>query len=159
MVLGQKVAIFDWEWGRNSAPREGQKIPCQKTKNCSMSQFSFNLDETLQTSRWIIYEQWHEISNNVAFWHVDSDEPLQPPFKLRNSKWCSVSSLTIIASYGSYQTARMPRLIWGFADLTYHIVGNLMSRLIYRISIFWKSLNNLIVCVTNKQTKPPKWGA
>ena len=27
---------------------------------------------------------------------VDSDEPLQPPFKLRNAKWCSVSSLTII---------------------------------------------------------------
>ena len=23
---------------------------------------------------------------------VDSEEPLQPPFKLRNSKWCSVSS-------------------------------------------------------------------
>ena len=23
---------------------------------------------------------------------VDSDEPVQPPFKLRNSKWCSVSS-------------------------------------------------------------------
>ena len=28
MVLGKKVAIFDWECGRNSAPREGQKIPC-----------------------------------------------------------------------------------------------------------------------------------
>ena len=27
---------------------------------------------------------------------VDSDEPLQPPFKLRNCKWCSVSSLTLI---------------------------------------------------------------
>ena len=27
---------------------------------------------------------------------VDLDEPLQPPFNLRNSKWCSVSSLTII---------------------------------------------------------------
>ena len=27
---------------------------------------------------------------------VDSDEPLQPPVKLRNSKLCSVSSLTII---------------------------------------------------------------
>ena len=27
---------------------------------------------------------------------VDSDEHVQPPFKLRNSKWCSVSSLTII---------------------------------------------------------------
>ena len=27
---------------------------------------------------------------------VDSDEPWQPPFKLRNSKWCSISSLTLI---------------------------------------------------------------
>ena len=27
---------------------------------------------------------------------VDSDEPVQPPLKLRNSKWCSVSSLTVI---------------------------------------------------------------
>ena len=28
MVLGKKVAIFEWEWGRNSAPRDWQKIPC-----------------------------------------------------------------------------------------------------------------------------------
>ena len=28
MVLGKKEAIFNWEWGRNSLPREGQKIPC-----------------------------------------------------------------------------------------------------------------------------------
>ena len=27
---------------------------------------------------------------------VDSDEPVQPPYKLRNSKLCSVSSLTVI---------------------------------------------------------------
>ena len=27
---------------------------------------------------------------------VDSDEPVQHPFKPRNSKWCSVSSLTVI---------------------------------------------------------------
>ena len=27
MVLGKKVAIFDWETGGNSAPREGQKMP------------------------------------------------------------------------------------------------------------------------------------
>ena len=25
--IGKKVAIFDWEWGRNSTPRDGQKIP------------------------------------------------------------------------------------------------------------------------------------
>ena len=28
MVLGKKVAVFDWEWGQNSAPRDGQKRPC-----------------------------------------------------------------------------------------------------------------------------------
>ena len=33
MVLGKKVAIFDWEWGRNSAPRDGQKIPRLPTWN------------------------------------------------------------------------------------------------------------------------------
>ena len=27
---------------------------------------------------------------------VDSYKPVQPPVKLRNSKWCSVSSLTVI---------------------------------------------------------------
>ena len=27
MVLGKKLAIFDWEWVLNSAPREGQKMP------------------------------------------------------------------------------------------------------------------------------------
>ena len=34
---------------------------------------------------------------------VDSDEPLQPPFKLRNSKWCSVNSLTLIEYSSDYQ--------------------------------------------------------
>ena len=27
MVLGKKVAIFYWEWGQNSAPRDRQKMP------------------------------------------------------------------------------------------------------------------------------------
>ena len=40
-----------------------------------------------------IIEPQHEISNILT--SVDSDEPLLSPFKLRNSKWCSVSSLTI----------------------------------------------------------------
>ena len=25
MVLGEKVAIFDWEWGQNTVPKEMQK--------------------------------------------------------------------------------------------------------------------------------------
>ena len=34
-----------------------------------------------------------EITSRLIFTSVDSNEP---PFKLRNSKWCSVSSLTVI---------------------------------------------------------------
>ena len=26
--IGKRVAILDWEWGGDSAPRDGQKIPC-----------------------------------------------------------------------------------------------------------------------------------
>ena len=59
------------------------------------------------------------------FTSVDSDEPVKFPLKLTNSKLCSVSSLAVI-EYSSVQTARMRRLIWGFAGRTYHIVGNLM---------------------------------
>ena len=33
MLLGIRVAFFDWEWGRNSAPSEGHKIPCFKTRS------------------------------------------------------------------------------------------------------------------------------
>ena len=40
----------------------------------------------------LLYELPHVISNNV----VDSDEPVQPPYKLRNSKFSSVSSLSLI---------------------------------------------------------------
>ena len=31
MVLGKKVANYDKEWGRNSVPKEGQKMPRSKT--------------------------------------------------------------------------------------------------------------------------------
>ena len=37
-----------------------------------------------------------DFQQNSILTCVDLNEPLQPPFKLRNSKWCSVSSLTII---------------------------------------------------------------
>ena len=41
MVLGKKVASFDWIWGLNSAPREGQKIFARhymgmQDPNCSL---------------------------------------------------------------------------------------------------------------------------
>ena len=44
----------------------------------------------------IIYASACDFQQSGILTGVDSDEPLQPPFKLRNTKWCSVSSLTII---------------------------------------------------------------
>ena len=60
---------------------------------------------------------------------VDSDEPLQPLLKLRNSKWCDFHRIYKRQANCSDQTVRMRRLIWGFAVRTYHIVVNLMSKL------------------------------
>ena len=79
-----------------------------------------------------LIEPQHEISNNLT--SEDWNKPLQPLFKLRNSKWCTVSSFTPkknhqATSKGTDQTVRMRRLVLAFAGHTYHIVGNLMSRL------------------------------
>ena len=44
-----------------------------------------------------LHEPWHVLSEQFDILsREDLDEPVQPPVKLRNSKWCSVSSLTII---------------------------------------------------------------
>ena len=47
---------------------------------------------------------------------VDSYEPVQPPLKLRNSKLCSVGSLTII-EYSSDQQRLWPDCAYAQADL------------------------------------------
>ena len=49
--------------------------------------------------RIVIFELWAATCNFqqcCILKSVNSDEPVQPPFKLRNSKWCSFSSLTLI---------------------------------------------------------------
>ena len=46
---------------------------------------------------------------------IDSDKPVQPPFKLRSSKWCSVSSLTLI------EYASDKQRLW--SDCTYAQAG------------------------------------
>ena len=59
----------------------------------------------------------------------DSDKPVQPPFKLTNSKWCSISSLTIIEYPSDWQR------IW--SDCTYAQVD---LRLCWsHIPHYWKS--------------------
>ena len=65
---------------------------------------------------------------------VDSDQPVQTSFKLLSLETLNdVQSVAYIqaTSKSSDQTGRMRRLIWGLVDRTYHIVGNLMSWLIY----------------------------
>ena len=44
----------------------------------------------------MINEPGHDFQQCGILNSVDSDEPVQSPFKLRNSKGCSVSSLTLI---------------------------------------------------------------
>ena len=49
-----------------------------------------------------------EMSCNMWFptmWHFDMNrhKPVQPPFRLKNSKWCSVSSLTLIEYSSDWQ--------------------------------------------------------
>ena len=66
---------------------------------------------------------------------VDSDEPVQPPVKLRNSKWCSLSSLTII-EYSSDWQWLWSNCAYAQADLRLcwshiHIVLNIMHLLNY----------------------------
>ena len=48
---------------------------------------------------------------------VDSDEPVQPPFKLRTSKRCSVSSLTLI-EYSSDEQRLWSDCAYAQADLS-----------------------------------------
>ena len=67
---------------------------------------------------------------------VDSDEPLQPPFKLRNSKLCSFSSLTLIEYSSDKQrlwsdcayAQADPRLCWSHIPhcWTSHALAHIM---------------------------------
>ena len=54
--------------------------------------------EHLKLNKYPIHMSRDAISNNVVFWHMWTQTSLytvQSPFKLRNSKWSSVSSLTV----------------------------------------------------------------
>ena len=43
MVLVKRVAIFDWEWSRNSAPRVGQKAPDVFVENRKLKNLRYSL--------------------------------------------------------------------------------------------------------------------
>ena len=68
-----------------------------ESPNISTSESCLNVGEECKpvesTSIWAVICDFQECGILTS---VDSDEPVQPPFKLRHSKWCSVSSLTLI---------------------------------------------------------------
>ena len=67
--------------------------------------------------------------------------PLQPPFELRNSKWCSVSSLTLIEYLSDYQRLRSDcayaqadlRLCW--LHIPYCWKSHALARFVFGVNI------------------------
>ena len=47
---------------------------------------------------------------------VDSDEPVKPPFRLRISKRCSVSSFTLVESSNDYKALIRLRVCAGLSE-------------------------------------------
>ena len=95
--------------------------------------------------------------------NVDSDKHVQPSFKLRNTKWCTVSSLTVsniqAISKCSDQAAHMHRLVWAFAGRTYHIFGNPMSRLIHWFKKWIQFLVWIRMAFPWQTNSGPRWDA
>ena len=73
-----------------------RKLASLNVKNRSASKINMQTD---QVCRSIVCKQMISKMWSPTMWHFDKCrlyEPVQPPFKLRNSKWCLDSSLTVI---------------------------------------------------------------
>ena len=62
-------------------------------RSCMFRFLGTHLADTFDMPKWAVTCDFQQCGILTC---VDSDEPVQPPVKLRNSKWCSVSSLTFI---------------------------------------------------------------
>ena len=110
--------------------RPVQVYTCQNVKlleiSCrgsftSLTDSSQWINAESSTKSWLVKhnEPWHVISNNQQcgiLTSVDSDEPVQPPLRLWNSKWCSVTSLPII-EYASDKQRLWSDCAYAQADL------------------------------------------
>ena len=83
-------------------------LACQWLGNVDMHMYA-KFDQNIWASVW-------DFQQCGILTCVDSDRPGQPPFKLRNSKWCSVSSLTII-EYSSDKQRLWSDCAYAQADL------------------------------------------
>ena len=74
-----------------------------------------------------VYHSRRGILTSVT--RVDSDEPVQPPFKLRNFKLCSISSLTVIEYSGDKQSLSESLLVAHTTLLEISWVGSFVNSL------------------------------
>ena len=79
------MAIFDWEWGRNSAPGEGQKILCQGPQRSDASE--------ARTRGLSVFSQ--------ALFHCT-------PYTQRYIEFCSVE-VQILLQKPNHRSKQMPR--------------------------------------------------
>ena len=94
------------------------------------------LEEKQRNNRWASACDFQQCGILIS---VDSGEPVQPPVKLRNSKWCSVSSLTII-EYSSDKQRLWSDCAYAQAGLRLclsHIPNCWKSHALAQMSYFW----------------------
>ena len=105
------------------------------------------------SSQWV-GELALEWSRDMAFWQVYTQTSLcsllvslETPNDVRSVALHSQNKQA--TSKGCDQAARLRRQIWAFAGCTYHIVGNLMSRLIINEAPLYRSYRK-INCISHK---------
>ena len=76
------------------------KVTCREIGNVYRDKAQFKRSVMTETLERFIYGNNYTVTCDYQQCGIltcaDSDKPVQPPLKLRNSKWCSVNSLTII---------------------------------------------------------------
>ena len=71
------------------------KKTCKKSQHAGMIQ-RYRINKKTKANMFNNWAATCDFQQYGIFTWIDSDKPVHLPFKLRNSKWCSVSSLTVI---------------------------------------------------------------
>ena len=80
--------VVDWPWELNCSIVHTVWIAAASSRIDKFTSWSSKMSQNIIVTC--------DLQQCGILTNVDSDKPVQPPFKLRNSKWCSVSSLTLI---------------------------------------------------------------
>ena len=110
-ILMKRLLLSRLIWIVTVCKRMSEFIRCPKLPDLTLSYVvvfklhstPYGLDEEEKKKKYCLYHADNHIwamtcdfQQCGVLTNVDSDEPVKPPFRLRNSKWCSVSSFTVI---------------------------------------------------------------